>query len=87
MSYLRLTSSEALDTSLYDSIQHLVVHPKQSGRSQSQGPLVTRESTLEILSMVYKGTITPWDQGLRAVYKRILFPLVVLASFIGRTLY
>jgi hypothetical protein len=44
----------------------------------------TRESTLEMLSMVYKGTATPWDQGPRAVYKGVLFPLVVLAPFCGQ---
>jgi hypothetical protein len=46
-----------------------------------------RESTLEMLSMVYKGTATPWDQGPRAAYKGVIFPLVVFGLFIGRTLY
>jgi hypothetical protein len=59
----------------FDSMLLLVVHPNRRGRSQTQGPLVTRELTLEMPSMVYKGTATLWDQGPRAVYKGAFFPL------------
>jgi len=56
----------------------LVVHPNRGGRSPSKG-LGNLTKLYEILSMVYKGTATPWDQGPRAVYKEVLF--------VGRTLY
>jgi hypothetical protein len=44
-----------------DSMKSLLVHPKRSGRSQSQGSLATRKSLHKMLSMVYNGTATPWD--------------------------
>ena len=43
----------------------LVVHPVCRGRSQPQGPLVTRKLLLEMLSKVDNSTETPWDQGPR----------------------
>ena len=63
----------------------LIVHPAYRGRSQSQGPLATPKSLLEMLSKV-RGTATPRDQGPGAIYRRESFSPCGFGLFINRTL-
>jgi len=65
----------------------LVVHPKRSGRSQSQGPLVTHKLLFEMLSMVYNSTVTPRDQGPGLVLKGVFLATCVFGMLQRKILY
>jgi hypothetical protein len=55
----------------------LVVYSAYWGRSQPQGPLVTRKLLLEMLSKVYNSTITPRDQRSRLTLKDVFLAICV----------
>jgi hypothetical protein len=58
----------------------LVVHPACRGRSQPQGPLVTRKLLLEMLSKVDNSTETPWDQGPRLALEGVFLATCVFGT-------
>ena len=81
----RSRGTDTLDLSIVALHAHplfffLVVHPACWGRSQLQGPLVTRKLLLEMLSKVDNSTETLWDQGPRLALEGVFLATCVFGT-------